>query len=370
MTIFAPNHGCYIDHNPSLSIYGTPPRNYHYVNSLIVVNFLKNKLPLSRSHIDIETNKTFMHWPLDTLTYNIGVQYYCFCVEPLKPKHPLQTMEKKSQKMKMNVDSDISTVNISNKDNTSKLVDGDEPSPLIGEVFKMLKQLMLTVNENNFSLMEIKVDQVLLKETLAEMRNSLKLLEVDVCTQDLDILPPKHNTSTKVHMAVGVESDKGKSVAIEWDDDDANNDIIFDIPDEENDDNTMKSYHYMPTMNVETTLDTIMPIISECWTKPSTSHPNKSNNEEHQIVKKLFGSPPTFGEGISNEPVESPSLPLLTIKKRSRTSNIPKPTRTPSSYLPKKFSSQLLFKCTAETFLEPKEIQACSYFFYKFGKKE
>lgn len=36
-------------------------------------------------------------------------------------------------------------------------------------------------------------------------------------------------------MAQGVESDKRKGVAIEWDDDAANNNIIFDVPDEEND---------------------------------------------------------------------------------------------------------------------------------------
>jgi len=107
----------------------------------------------------------------------------------------------------------------------------------------MLKHLMLTVNQNNFSLMEIKVDQPSFKETLAEMRNSLKLLEVTVCTQDQGILPPNPNTSTNVHMAEGVEFDKRKGVAVEWDDDDAaNNNIIFDVPDEENDDNTMKSY--------------------------------------------------------------------------------------------------------------------------------
>jgi len=35
------------------------------------------------------------------------------------------------------------------------------------------------------------------------MRNSLKLLEVVVCTQDRDILPTNHKTSTKVHMDVG-----------------------------------------------------------------------------------------------------------------------------------------------------------------------
>jgi hypothetical protein len=83
-------------------------------------------------------------------------------------------MHKKSQKMKMNVDSDTS--NITNKDITSKLVDADEPSALIMEVFTMLKQLMVTVNQNKVSLMEMKVDQASLNETLAEMRSSLKLL--------------------------------------------------------------------------------------------------------------------------------------------------------------------------------------------------
>jgi len=78
----------------------------------------------------------------------------------------------------------------------------------------------------------------------------------------------------------------------------------------------------------------------------------------------------TFGEGSGNKPVETPSLPLMTIKKRSMTLDIPKPTRTPSSYLPKKFSSQTLFRCTADMFLEPMEIQVCSYLFYKFGRKD
>jgi hypothetical protein len=287
-------------------------------------------------------------------------------------------MDKKSQKMKMNVDSDTS--NITNKDITSKLVDADEPSALIMEVFTMLKQLMVTVNQNKVSLMEMKADQALLNETLAEMRSSLKLLEVAVCTQDRDILPTSHKTSRKVHMEVGVDSDKGKGVAVEWDDDDANNDIMFDVPDEENDDNAMKTYHYIPTPNVETTLDTVMPVIPEIWTKPYTSNSKKSTKADHQIVKKLtFGSPPpsgtnmmNFDEGTGSEPLETPtpSLPLLNIKKRSRTPDIPKAVRTPSSYLPKKFTTKLLFKCTAEMFLEPAEIQVCAYLFYKFGKKE
>lgn len=133
----------------------------------------------------------------------------------------------------------------------------------------------------------------------------------------------------------------------------------------------MKIYQYIPTMNVETNLDTLMPMIPECWTKPTTSHPNNSNMaatnenemEEHQIVKKLFGSPPTktnmmtLGEGSGNKPVETPSLPLIAIKKKSRTPDIPKSTRTPSSY----FSQHM--------FLEPKEIQVCLYLFYNFVEK-
>jgi len=277
----------------------------------------------------------------------------------------------------MNVDSDTS--NITNRDITSKQVDADEPSALIMEVFTMLKQLMVTVNQTNLSLMEMKVDQTSLNETLAEMRNSLKLLEVAVCIQDRDILPTNHKTSTKVHMDVGVDYDKGKGVVVDWDDDDANNDIMFDVPDEENDDNAMKSYHYIPTNNVETTLDAVTPVIPEIWTKPYTSNPKQSTNANHQIVKKLFGSPPpsrtnmmNFGEGSASEPSETPnpSLPLLNIKKRSRTPDVLKPSRTPSSYLPKKFSTKLLFKCTAEMLLEPAEIQVCSYLFYKFGKKD
>jgi len=72
-------------------------------------------------------------------------------------------MDKKSHKIKMNVDSDTS--NITNRDITSKQVDADEPSALIMEVFTMLKQLMVTVNQTNLSLMEMKVYQTSLNET-------------------------------------------------------------------------------------------------------------------------------------------------------------------------------------------------------------
>lgn len=286
-------------------------------------------------------------------------------------------MDKKSQQMKMNVDSDTS--NMTNRDISSKPVDADESSASTTVVFTMLKQLMVAVNQNNISLMEMKAHQQSLNETIAEMRSSLKLLEVAVCTQERELPPRNHKTSTQVHMDVGVHSDKGKGVAIDWDDDDTNAEIIFDLPNDHNDGNAMKTYHYIPTADIETTLDTVNPVMPDIWTKPYTTDRKNSTNADHQIVKKLFGSPPptgtnimNYGEGSANENAETPGqlLPLQNIKKRSRTSDIPKPARTPSSYLPKFFSTKLLFKCTAEMFLEPAEIQACSYLFYKFGKKE
>ena len=223
----------------------------------------------------------------------------------------------------MNVDSDTS--NITNRDITSKQVDADEPSALIMEVFTMLKQLMVTVNQTNLSLMEMKVYQTSLNETQMKCAALLSYLKWS-CV---------HKTGTYYQQIIKLQ----QRFIWMW----------------------------------------VTPVILEIWTKPYTSNPKKSTNADHQIVKKLFGSPPlsgtnmmNFGEGSASEPSETPnpSLPLLNIKKRSRTPDVLKPSRTPSSYLPKKFSTKLLFKCTAEMLLEPAEIQVCSYLFYKFGKKD
>jgi len=169
---------------------------------------------------------------------------------------------------------------------TTKELHEEPPTPTLSEIYNVLNKLVLTVNNDHFTLVELKIVVATMQNSLTDIYNTLKMIEMVVCLHDETLKgcgrkPPNPETEIveveKNHDSVHAKviADKGKTVQAEWDD--GSNNIFLTVSDEddEGDTNIMNVGQIIPTL--ETSINAFKARVPSVWTQKDFALINEQN---------------------------------------------------------------------------------------------